>query len=145
MSRYMGDSEKMVAAIFSLARKLAPSVIFFDEMDCIFVKTLNDGWSMSAALRSMKAQFLTLMDGITTQNTKEAPVMVLGATNHPEDIDEAILRRMSRSFQVPMPNAKAREKILELLLKDQPMEEVWSSPFCHASPAIARKDILEVI
>lgn len=73
-------------------------------------------------MESLKAEFLTLWDGITT-NGNHAPVLVLGATNRPHLIDQAILRRMPRTFSVPLPDSAGREQIIRIMLEDQPKDE----------------------
>lgn len=84
MSKWFGESNKTVAAIFSLARKLAPCVIFIDEIDS-FLRH-RGGSEYESAWVSVKAEFMTLWDGILTDST--VPIMVLGATNRPYDLDQ---------------------------------------------------------
>jgi SpoVK/Ycf46/Vps4 family AAA+-type ATPase len=107
----------LIAATFSLAHKLQPAVIFIDELDT-FLKNSN---SETAYMDSIKAEFLTLWDGVATAS--KSRVLVLGATNKPQHIDPAILRRMPRAFEVPLPNDAGRLAILELLLKDENVDE----------------------
>lgn len=110
LNKWVGESNKMVAATFSLAHKLEPAIIFIDELDT-FLKASN---SETAYLDAIRAEFLTLWDGVSTsQNSR---VLVLGATNKPHLIDPAILRRMPRTFEVKLPDAEGRQAILELLL-----------------------------
>jgi ATPase family AAA domain-containing protein 1 len=117
LNKYWGESNKLIAATFSLAHKIQPAVIFIDELDT-FLKNSN---SETAYMDSIKAEFLTLWDGVSTVSTSR--VLVLGATNKPQHIDPAILRRMPRAFEVPLPNKDGRLSILQLLLKDENVQD----------------------
>ena len=111
MNKYFGESQKAVSAVFSLARKLSPSVVFIDEIDTFLQQRNGD----ESALSSMKSEFLTLWDGINSDESKM--VMVLGATNRPYDVDTAILRRMPRTFEIGLPDVKGRSDILALMME----------------------------
>jgi SpoVK/Ycf46/Vps4 family AAA+-type ATPase len=83
MNKYFGESNKIVAAVFSLAYKIAPCVIFIDEIDAFLRQR---GGVDDSAWISLKAEFMTLWDGMLTESGK--PVIVLGATNRPYDLDQ---------------------------------------------------------
>ncbi|KAI0415660.1 P-loop containing nucleoside triphosphate hydrolase protein [Xylaria grammica] len=119
--KWYGDSNKLVRAVFSLARKLQPTIIFIDEIDAV-LGTRRSGEHEASGM--VKAEFMTLWDGLTSANTRGLParIVVLGATNRIHDIDEAILRRMPKKFPVSLPDKTQRLRILQLLLKDTKME-----------------------
>ncbi|KAI0329052.1 ATPase [Cubamyces sp. BRFM 1775] len=111
-NKWYGESNKLVAGLFSLARKTQPSIVFIDEIDSFLrERTKND----HEVTGMMKAEFMTLWDGLTTSEDR---ILVLGATNRPNDIDSAILRRMPKRFAIGLPDVDQREKILNLMLKD---------------------------
>ncbi|KAF5360348.1 hypothetical protein D9756_004938 [Leucocoprinus leucothites] len=111
-NKWYGESNKLVAGLFSLARKVQPSIIFIDEIDS-FLRERTKGDHEVTGM--MKAEFMTLWDGLTSTTDR---ILVLGATNRPNDIDSAILRRMPKRFAVGLPNFDQRLKILKLMLKD---------------------------
>ncbi|PGH15052.1 hypothetical protein AJ80_05677 [Polytolypa hystricis UAMH7299] len=115
--KWYGDSNKLVNAVFSLARKLEPSIVFIDEIDAV-LGTRRSGEHEASGM--VKAEFMTHWDGLTSSSSSGTPqrVMILGATNRIQDIDEAILRRMPKKFPVTLPGAAQRLRILGLLLKD---------------------------
>ncbi|KAI1192651.1 P-loop containing nucleoside triphosphate hydrolase protein [Nemania serpens] len=119
--KWYGDSNKLVRAVFSLARKLQPTIIFIDEIDAV-LGTRRSGEHEASGM--VKAEFMTLWDGLTSANTRGVParIVVLGATNRIHDIDEAILRRMPKKFPVSLPDKNQRLRILQLLLKDTKTE-----------------------
>jgi len=115
--KWYGDSNKLVNAVFSLARKLQPSIVFIDEIDAV-LGTRRSGEHEASGM--VKAEFMTHWDGLTSANTSGEPqrILILGATNRIQDIDEAILRRMPKKFAVSLPSAPQRLRILGLILKD---------------------------
>ncbi|GMI22278.1 hypothetical protein TrCOL_g8361 [Triparma columacea] len=120
MNKYFGESNKMVSSVFSLARKLSPSLIFIDEIDT-FLKQRDDS---AEALGSMKSEFLTMWDGVNQGNggEEEGIVMVMGATNRPYDVDQAILRRLPRQFEIPLPSRSGRLDILTKMLSNDSLD-----------------------
>lgn len=112
----------MAEAYFTLAHKLAPAILFVDEIDCLFPRQRGAGeHEATAALRS---QFLSLWDGMLSPHgdrSSSGHVVLIGATNRSDNIDEAILRRMPVSIEVPMPDEKARADVLGRMLRDEAM------------------------
>jgi len=115
-NKWFGESNKLVAGLFSLARKTQPCIIFIDEIDS-FLRERTKGDHEATAM--MKAEFMTLWDGLLSSKDR---IMVLGATNRPNDIDSAILRRMPKRFAVRLPDASQRKRILTLMLNETALE-----------------------
>ncbi|KAH6635186.1 P-loop containing nucleoside triphosphate hydrolase protein [Chaetomium sp. MPI-SDFR-AT-0129] len=115
--KWYGDSNKLVRAVFSLAQKLQPAIIFIDEMDAVLGTRMSGEHEASGMV---KAEFMTLWDGLTSTNASGTPnrIVVLGATNRINDIDPAILRRMPKKFPVSLPKFEQRLRILQLVLGD---------------------------
>ncbi|KAL9170135.1 hypothetical protein ABFS82_04G124600 [Erythranthe guttata] len=111
-SKWFGEGEKYVKAVFSLASKIAPSVIFVDEVDSMLGRRENPG--EHEAMRKMKNEFMVNWDGLRTKDTER--VLVLAATNRPYDLDEAVIRRLPRRLMVNLPDAANRGKILGVIL-----------------------------
>ncbi|KAK8899589.1 Katanin p60 ATPase-containing subunit A1 [Tritrichomonas musculus] len=113
-SRFLGESEKLISFLFQYAEQMAPSTIFFDEIDSIASQrgTSNEGESS----RRMKAQLLTNIEGIGSSDSNN--VFVLAATNFPWDIDEALLRRFQKRVYIPLPDQEGRKAILEMGIRE---------------------------
>lgn len=114
VSKWMGESEKLVAQLFSLAREKAPSIVFIDEIDAL-CSTRGEGESEAA--RRIKTEFLVQMQGV---NTHEARVLVLGATNLPYGLDQAVRRRFDKRIYIALPEAPARAHMFKVHLGDTP-------------------------
>lgn len=114
--KWYGETQKLAAAVFSLAVKLQPCIVFIDEIES-FLRTRTQHDHEATAM--MKTQFMSLWDGLITDNN--CTVIIMGATNRPQDLDRAIQRRMPAAFHVPMPSAAQRETILNLILRDEPV------------------------
>ncbi|KAL7654080.1 hypothetical protein ACMYSQ_008746 [Aspergillus niger] len=112
---YVGEGEKNVKAIFTLAKKLSPCVVFIDEADAIFCS--RTGASSRTSHRELINQFLREWDGM---NDMSAFIMV--ATNRPFDLDDAVLRRLPRRLLVDLPTEQDRLAILKIHLKDETLD-----------------------
>ncbi len=126
LSKYLGESERALAAVFRRARAAAPAVVFFDELDGLVGwraagGASNSGDGVSVGDRVL-ATLLQEMDGLAGPGGG-APVVVLGATNRPDRLDAALLRpgRFDRLLYVPPPDAAARREILELHARGTPL------------------------
>eukprot|EP00268_Persea_americana_P067934 TRINITY_DN93_c0_g1_i8.p1 TRINITY_DN93_c0_g1~~TRINITY_DN93_c0_g1_i8.p1 ORF type:complete len:1266 (-),score=328.74 TRINITY_DN93_c0_g1_i8:375-4172(-) len=111
-SKWFGEGEKYVKAVFSLASKIAPSVIFVDEVDSMLGRRENPG--EHEAMRKMKNEFMVNWDGLRTKDKER--ILVLAATNRPFDLDEAVIRRLPRRLMVNLPDAPNRMKIMKVIL-----------------------------
>ncbi|KAL4449051.1 hypothetical protein ABPG77_007768 [Micractinium sp. CCAP 211/92] len=121
-SKWFGEGERLVRALFGLAHKLSPSVIFVDEIDS-FLSKRGQSSNEHEALRKMKNEFMTHWDGLRTKQADR--VLVLAATNRPMDLDDAVIRRMPRRIFVPLPDAANRERILQVILKDEDLDPAF--------------------
>ncbi|PVV01085.1 hypothetical protein BB560_004512 [Smittium megazygosporum] len=113
-SKWVGEGEKMVKALFSVARAFQPSVIFIDEIDSLLTQR-TDG--EMEATRRIKTEFLVQFDGCGTAD--EDRILVIGATNRPQEIDEAARRRFRKRLYIPLPDKEGRKKIIKNLLEKQ--------------------------
>lgn len=116
--KWYGESQKLAAAVFSLAMKLQPVVVFIDEIDA-FLRSRQTSDHETTAM--MKAQFMSLWDGLDSDSS--ARIVIIGATNRPQDVDLAILRRMPLRFAVNLPTTSERWTILKVILADQELDD----------------------
>jgi SpoVK/Ycf46/Vps4 family AAA+-type ATPase len=103
-SKWFGEGEKYARAVFTLASKIAPCVVFIDEVDSILGSREKSG--EHEAMRKIKNEFMSMWDGLKTKENER--VIVMGATNRPFDLDDAVLRRMPRRLLVDLPDAENR-------------------------------------
>src|SRR6478735_11734836 len=118
LSKWVGESEKGIREVFRKARQAAPCIVFFDELDAVAPRRGSDG--DARVTERVISQMLTEMDGLEDLNG----VVVIGATNRPDMIDEALLRpgRFDRILEVPLPNKEARKEILNIHTKRKPLD-----------------------
>jgi transitional endoplasmic reticulum ATPase len=119
ISKWVGESEKGVREVFRKARQAAPCVIFFDELDAVAPRRGGSEGDAHVTERLL-SQMLTELDGLEDLNG----VVVIGATNRPDIIDEALLRpgRFDRILEVPPPDKEARKHIFQIHTKKKPLE-----------------------
>ncbi|MED6203563.1 hypothetical protein PIB30_000649 [Stylosanthes scabra] len=118
-SKWFGEDEKNVRALFTLAAKVSPTIIFIDEVDSMLGQRTRVG--EHEAMRKIKNEFMTHWDGLMTKPGER--ILVLAATNRPFDLDEAIIRRFERRIMVGLPSVENREKILKTLLAKEKVDE----------------------
>ncbi|RYR10455.1 hypothetical protein Ahy_B05g078896 isoform A [Arachis hypogaea] len=118
-SKWFGEDEKNVRALFTLAAKVSPTIIFVDEVDSMLGQRSRVG--EHEAMRKIKNEFMTHWDGLMTKPGER--ILVLAATNRPFDLDEAIIRRFERRIMVGLPSVENRGKILKTLLAKEKVDE----------------------
>ncbi|KAG8348031.1 AAA domain [Trypanosoma vivax] len=111
MSKWMGDGEKMVRCLFAVATVKQPSVIFIDEIDSLLSMR---GEGEMDSVRRVKTEFLVQLDGVSTNQGDR--VLLIGATNRPDELDEAARRRMEKRLYIPLPDTPARVELVKRLL-----------------------------
>lgn len=112
LSKWYGDTNKLIHAVWTLSYKLQPTILFIDEVDSL----LGARKSMEhEATTSMKTEFMQLWEGFETMPNNN--VVVLGATNKRDALDDAVLRRFSLQYEVKLPGKSQREAILRLMLQ----------------------------
>ncbi|KHJ87926.1 ATPase, AAA family, partial [Oesophagostomum dentatum] len=112
-SKWVGEGEKLVRALFSVARLKLPSVIFIDEVDSLLSSRSETEHESS---RRIKTEFLVQLDGVATCSDER--LLVLAATNRPQELDEAARRRFVKRLYIALPESEARLTIVKNLLAD---------------------------
>ena len=134
---YVGEGEKNVRALFSLARKLSPCVVFIDEADAIFGSRSSSANRTSH--RELINQFLREWDGMASA---KAAAFIMVATNRPFDLDDAVLRRLPRRLLVDLPTKEDREAILKIHLKDEVLDtDVALTDLADKTPFYSGSDL----
>jgi katanin p60 ATPase-containing subunit A1 len=113
MSKYFGESTKIISELYGMARDTSPSVIFLDEFDALCGSRDSED---SGTERRILSTILAELDGLSEKGRADVYVMTIAATNRPWDIDSAILSRFDKKILIPLPDADTRQKILEILL-----------------------------
>jgi len=138
-SKWVGESEKLVRALFAVANQMGPSIIFMDELDSIL--SARGGGKEHESSRRLKTEFMVQVDGVRSNNKGSGSefndeeeqqinhVLVLGCSNCPWDLDEAVLRRFERRIYVPLPDEDARLSLINMMIKSEihslSQDDVW--------------------
>ena len=116
MSKWLGESERLVKTLFELARANKPAVVFIDEVDSLCSARSDDE---NESTRRVKTEFLVQMQGVGIDNDG---ILVLGATNIPWGLDAAIRRRFEKRIYIPLPEEEARRRLFELNIGTMPLD-----------------------
>ena len=114
MSKWIGESEKLVRTLFALASFYQPSVVFIDEIDSLLTSRSENE---NEASRRIKTEFLVQLDGAGTN--AEDRILIIGATNRPQEIDDAFVRRLSKRLYIPLPNKISRKQLIMRVLEKE--------------------------
>jgi len=111
-SKWIGEGEKMVKTLFAVAKCLHPSVIFNDEIDSLLTQRSDQE---NEASRRIKTELLVQWDGANSGGSER--ILVIGATNRPQELDEAARRRLAKRLYIPLPDLGARKVLIRHLLQ----------------------------
>ncbi len=136
LSKFFGESSKIISGLFSKARKMQPSLIFMDEIDSIAAK--REG-GIDESSRRVLGQMLSEMDGFDSR--REDKVLFMGATNKPWDLDDALLSRFQSKIYVPLPDGASRKAIFEVHLMGADLSGVNLQELVDNSAGYSGRDI----
>ncbi|MDC8974728.1 ATP-binding protein [Mycobacterium marinum] len=141
LHRWFGDSERSIRAVFDNARRNAPCVLFFDEVDALGHR--RSALSGSAGLRTVVNSILEELDSAASSNDG---VYVLGATNAPWDVDPALRRpgRFDRMIFVGLPDAEARAGIVRVHLRDRPVSGIDPRAIANRTEGFSGADLAHI-
>ncbi len=136
LSKYFGESEKIIAQLFKEATENQPSIIFIDEIDSIILSRKTD---INEGTRRVIGQMLTEIDGFSAD--KSSKVIIIAATNRPWDLDDALLSRFQKKIYIPLPDQKSRERIFELNLKGAELDSITEESLGRMSEGYSGREI----
>ena len=121
VNKYLGEGSRYVREVFELAREKTPAIIFIDEIDAIGTKRMGDTSGADREVQRTLMQLLAELDGFESRGD----IGIIGATNRPDILDDALLRpgRFDRTIEVPNPSAKGRRHILEIHTQRMKIDE----------------------
>ncbi|CDW77265.1 katanin p60 atpase-containing subunit a1 [Stylonychia lemnae] len=153
-SKWKGESEKLVRILFEMARFYGPTTIFMDEIDALAGR--RGGSEESEGSRKVKSELLIQMDGVGSSSSAGANdkqddteqrknIMVLAATNRPQDLDDAIRRRLEKRVYIPLPGEEGRRQLFKINLKDiKVVENIDWESLVHKTDGYSGADISNV-
>jgi transitional endoplasmic reticulum ATPase len=141
LDMWIGNSERNLHQLFEQARRNAPCVLFFDEVDALGASRTD---MKTSGARHLINQFLSEMDGIQAANEG---VLILGATNAPWNLDSAFRRpgRFDRIIFVPPPDRSARAAILRLLMRGKPQESLDLDAIAKRADGFSGADLKAIV
>lgn len=139
LSKYFGESSKIVSMLFEKARKNQPSIIFMDEFDSIMISRDS---GIQESTRRVVSQLLTEIEGFATKHDEK--IILMAATNKPWDLDDAMISRFQRRLYVPLPDTDARKQIFEIHLKGVVLEGITINSLADISEGYSGRDIANV-
>jgi len=136
LSKYFGESSKLINALFAKAKKMQPSLIFMDEMDSIAISRDSN---IDESTRRVLGQLLTEIEGFNTN--QQDTILIMGATNKPWDLDDAIVSRFQKKIYVPLPDLVARKIILQIHLEGADTSKIDFSELANKTEGFSGRDI----
>jgi len=139
LSKYFGESSKIISMLFEKARESQPSLIFMDEFDSIMISRDSD---LQESTRRVVGQLLTEIEGFNTRGKDK--ILLISATNKPWDLDDAMISRFQRKVYVPLPDKASRKKIFEVHLKGAVLHGITHEKLAEMSEGYSGRDIANV-
>ncbi len=136
LSKYFGESTKLVNALFGKARRMQPSLIFMDELDSVAV---SRDTNIDEATRRVLGQLLTEIEGFATST--EDKILIMGATNKPWDLDDAIISRFQKKIYVPLPELVARKIVLQIHLHGADLSRISIEELARQTEGFSGRDL----
>jgi katanin p60 ATPase-containing subunit A1 len=136
LSKYFGESQKLINALFEKAKKTQPSLIFIDELDSVAVSRDSN---IDESTRRVLAQLLTEIEGFNT--SREERILIMGATNKPWDLDDAVISRFQKRIYVPLPDERARRAILQIHLEGADLGGIEMSSLVENTAGFSGRDL----
>ena len=144
MSKWIGESEKLVRTLFALASFYQPSVVFIDEIDSILTARSENECEAS---RRLKTEFLIQLDGAGTN--QDDRILIIGATNRPQEIDDAFIRRLAKRLYIPLPNFASRTQLIKNVVekekKQYELDEEAVTSLVNRTKGYSGSDMMSVL
>ena len=139
LSKYFGESTKLVNALFNKARKEQPSIIFMDELDSL---APSREANINESSRRVLGQLLIEIEGFSTR--KEDKILIMGATNKPWDLDDALVSRFQKRIYIPLPDFESRKDIFKIHLRGAELNGISLEELAKKSEGFSGRDIANV-